>query len=92
MEGHMRKRITLAIVIAGSGMIFWSKPNVAVTTEADIIQPTEKPFSTFDTHPPIDGLNLSKVAVATDIDVIGPIELLPMCNPYLMLRELEPVY
>jgi hypothetical protein len=97
----MRKQITLAIVtalfglaitfaaIAGLAITF---REVVVTTSADVIHPAKKLLSAFDARLPLQESIPSRTAATTDIDVEPMEELLPMANPYLRLRELDPVY
>jgi hypothetical protein len=96
----MRKQITLAIVaalfglaitfaaIAGLAITF---REVVVTTNADVIHPTEV-LSAFDARRPLGELIPSRTAAETHIEVEPTEELLPMANPYLPVRELDPVY
>jgi hypothetical protein len=97
----MRKQITLAIVaalfglaitfaaIAGLAITF---REVVVTTNADVIHPREKLLSAFDARLPLGELIPSRTAATTHIEVEPTEELLPMANPYLRVRELDPVY
>ena len=97
----MRKQITLAMVaalfglaitfaaIAGLAITF---REVVVTTNADVIHPTEKLLSALDARLPLQESTPSRTAATTDIDVELMEELLPMANPYLRVRELDPVY
>jgi hypothetical protein len=41
---------------------------------------------------PLQEATPSRTAATTDIDVQPMEELLPMANPYLRVRELDPVY
>src|SRR6516164_9178733 len=90
-EAHMRKQITLAIVAALFGLAITFR-EVVVTTSADVIHPAEKLLSAFDTRLLLQESIPSRTAATTDIDVQPMEELLPIANPFLRLRELDPVY
>jgi tellurite resistance protein len=90
----LRKQISVAILIAvivglvvGLVMNFWAKSNVLATTGADAIRPEEKFPSASNLHPH------PRIESPNDVDGIDPKdELLPMFNPYLPFRILDPVY
>jgi tellurite resistance protein len=86
---YLGKQISLAMLvggIVGLAINFWTRPNVAIPTGAGILYPNEKQLpSNPHSHSPMGSQN--------EPDSIDPKhELLPMFNPYLPFRVLEPVY
>ena len=89
-----RKQISVAILMAvivglvvGLVMNFWAKSNVLATTGTEVIHPDEKLPSASNPH------SHSRIYSHDGIDSIDPKdELVPMFNPYLPFRILDPVY
>ena len=84
-----RKQITLLLLTVSVGLAtnFWALSDVPVTTGADVIHLDDKSPSAFDPH------SHSRTYSHDDIDSIDPKdELVPMFNPYLPFRILDPVY
>ena len=90
-----RKQISLVLLITvvtvglitGLATNFWAQSHVPVTTGADLIRPDEKLPSASDPH------SHSRTYSHDGIDSIDPKdELVPMFNPYLPFRILDPVY
>ena len=86
---HLGKQISLAMLvggIVGFAINFWAKSKVAAITGTAILYPDEKKLpSNPHSHPPMASQN--------EPDNIDPKdEFLPMFNPYLPFRVLDPVY
>jgi tellurite resistance protein len=86
-----RKQITLVLLITvvtvGLATDLWAKSHVLVTTGADVTHPDEKSPSASNPH------SHSRIYSHDGIDSIDPKdELVPMFNPYLPFRILDPVY
>ena len=84
-----RKQITLLLLTVSVGLAtnFWQLSDVPVTTGADVIHPDEKLHSASNPH------SHSRIYSHDGIDSIDPKdELVPMFNPYLPFRILDPVY